>query len=250
MDLGLGLSVARQSRSGFSANQITGQKLWLSADYQTYQESTFTTAANANDHPVGGWRDRSGVNDVIQATAASRPLLKTGVQNGLPCLLCDGSNDALGKASVAHGIGAGDFWIVAAIKAGASAAYKGVLSLSGNGSGADTFYMHAGRVNWYVGGDHLFDTTGIVDAFHIFEIMRVSGTVKAYIDGVQEATTFGLGASIADGALSVGGDGVAGSSSHNGHLGDVLLYAGSPSASQRASLINQLGARWGVAVTP
>jgi hypothetical protein len=82
--------------SGAASPPMTGLKLWVRADVDTWQDAGFTTAASADSDPVAGWKDQSGnANHVTQATSTKRPLLKLNIQNGLPALLFDGVDDYL-----------------------------------------------------------------------------------------------------------------------------------------------------------
>lgn len=73
---------------------LSVMKLWLKADGSLYQDSARTTPVTANDDPVGSWTDESGNgNHVSQATAANKPLFKTGIVNGKPTVRFDGTND-------------------------------------------------------------------------------------------------------------------------------------------------------------
>lgn len=75
---------------GFNPSKISGLKLWLKANA--------ITGLNDGD-PVGTWLDSSGSgNDVTQSTSGSKPLYKTGIINGLPTVLFDGSDDFMSGA--------------------------------------------------------------------------------------------------------------------------------------------------------
>lgn len=76
----------------------TSLSLWLDASDATtrFQDSGLTTLALADTDPVGGWKDKSGnARHVLQATAGKRPLLKLAIQNGLPIIRSDGTDDFL-----------------------------------------------------------------------------------------------------------------------------------------------------------
>lgn len=75
-----------------------GLNVWIDlADPSTlFQDSALTTPATADTNPLGGIKDKSGFDrNVLQATAANRPLLRTGIQNGYPIARFDGVNDSL-----------------------------------------------------------------------------------------------------------------------------------------------------------
>jgi hypothetical protein len=69
------------------ALMVSGCKLWLAADQ--------ITGKNDAD-ALSTWGDLSGNgNNVVQATEANRPLYKTNIQNSLPAVRFDGSNDRM-----------------------------------------------------------------------------------------------------------------------------------------------------------
>jgi hypothetical protein len=85
--------------SSFSPTSVSGLKLWLKADAGLWQDTAGTTAASADADPVGRWDDQSGQgNNVTQATAGKRPLLKLAIQNGRPVIRFDGADDFLSVA--------------------------------------------------------------------------------------------------------------------------------------------------------
>jgi hypothetical protein len=70
----------------FDPTSIAGLEMWLDADQLVL----------ANDDPVATWTDESGNGtDATQATGGSQPLFKTAVQNSLPAVLFDGTDDWL-----------------------------------------------------------------------------------------------------------------------------------------------------------
>lgn len=72
--------------------EISGLTLWFAADR--------LTGFNDGD-AVTTWPDLSGNGyDVTQATAANKPLYKTGIFKGRPALLFDGSNDYFENTTV------------------------------------------------------------------------------------------------------------------------------------------------------
>lgn len=78
--------------------QVAGLVSWWKADGVLWQDSARTTAATATNDPVGALDDAFASNHLLQGGIAStRPLLKLGIQAGLPALLFDGSNDWLTK---------------------------------------------------------------------------------------------------------------------------------------------------------
>jgi hypothetical protein len=66
--------------------------LYVKAYAGLFQDSAGTTAASANNAPVGKWQNQNGDNhNLTQDTSGSRPFLQTA----LPSLLFDGTDDYL-----------------------------------------------------------------------------------------------------------------------------------------------------------
>lgn len=106
MPLGLGtyLQLDRDSPASAAAPTFdptvigTGCVWWVQPDlsYMEIADVGDPGPPTIDGDAVGRWIDASGVgNDVIQSTAANRPLYYSNIQNGLPMLLFDGSNDHL-----------------------------------------------------------------------------------------------------------------------------------------------------------
>ena len=73
--------------NGFSPSDISGLKLWLKADAIT---------GLSDGDPVTTWSDSSGQgNDATQSTAGQKPLYKTAIQNSLPAVRFDATDDVL-----------------------------------------------------------------------------------------------------------------------------------------------------------
>src|SRR5262245_63972414 len=98
------------SSGGLTPDQVSGLRLWLKSDTQTYQDSGFSTPATADGDPVGGWKDQSGgARDVTQATSASRGTLKLSQVNGKPVVRFDGTDDFLEGVAISNLIAAAAF---------------------------------------------------------------------------------------------------------------------------------------------
>lgn len=80
----------------FDPATISGLKLWLKADAGLYQDSGRATPATADNDPVWSWADQSGQGRHATAEISGRrPLLKTAIQNGMPVVRFDGTDDDL-----------------------------------------------------------------------------------------------------------------------------------------------------------
>lgn len=218
--------------------------LWYDAmDISTlFQNNTKTTPVTADGQAVGAWADKSGnAKDATQAATEWKPLYKTGVINGYPAILGDGSNDVLATASIAHGIGTGNFYAASVVRPVAVGDYETIFS---NGSYVPAVYVKSStKYGYYLGAAKNFTTLPLVNTNYLFEIWRDSGTVKGAINGVQEATTVAdAGDFTTNQIFRLFGDN--GGGFGNIYIGE-LIFIGSYSASVQLQIQSYISGRWG-----
>jgi hypothetical protein len=110
----------------FAPTDIAGLQLWLKADSLSLNDAD----------PVGTWADQSGnARDCTQATAANKPIYKVNIQNGLPCVRFDGTDDYLTGGNILD-LQAMSWFICA--KLGGNPAAQDSLSLCARSSGGAT----------------------------------------------------------------------------------------------------------------
>jgi hypothetical protein len=86
------LGAVAAAAPAFSPTDVAGLKVWYKADALVLN----------NDDAVASWTDSSGnLNHATEAT--NRPTYKTNIQNSLPAVLGDGSNDKLTCAGLGTG---------------------------------------------------------------------------------------------------------------------------------------------------
>ena len=85
---------------GWGILRVADLKLWLNADHGLYTTSVGQAAAEDDGDPVGRWTslDEQG-REFLQATAADRGTLKTGVINGKQVVRLDGLTDYLASST-------------------------------------------------------------------------------------------------------------------------------------------------------
>lgn len=91
-------------RTEFSPLNFANLSLWLDgSDRSSMFDATTGGSVVAADAAVGRWEDRSGNGrHATQGTFNNRPLLKTGILNGLSGLQFDNTNDSLSTATFTH----------------------------------------------------------------------------------------------------------------------------------------------------
>lgn len=119
----------------------------------TYAAGLASGAATADGAPISQWTDLSGnARHVTQTTGASRPVLKLAIQNGLPVIRGDGTDDTL---LYAGGLPQGDFTVcVTAVSSnvGSDRAVLGWGTRTSNGM-ARQFHQRGGAQRAFVGSN-------------------------------------------------------------------------------------------------
>lgn len=113
MPLGLGFNLQLDqpyNQPSFVATDISNCVWWLPpAMTSMFTDHLGFSEVTADGQVVGRWADASGVgNNATQSTAADKPIYKTGIQNGLPMVLFDGTTDNLRANSLAATIAGND----------------------------------------------------------------------------------------------------------------------------------------------
>ena len=74
---------------------------WYQAESGTYSDTACTTQVSGNGVAVGGWKDRMGNSNFVQATGAAQPTIQQNSWNGASCLRFDGVDDTMAAAVMA-----------------------------------------------------------------------------------------------------------------------------------------------------
>ncbi len=199
---------------------MTGIQFWFKAD----------SLALSDYDPVVTWEDSSVAgNDVTQSNPAARPLYRTNTLNSLPTLDLT-SAKFLFSSGITHGIGTGDFFVSAVIKAPPTEdSYRGFW---GNGTYSPGFYIRFGKLHSYFEADLAFSTVLTPDDWYVVTIGRESGVMKGWVNGVLEAATHSNTSTVPDTLFMVGLDG--GGDYFNSSIAEIVFAASSPTA-QRSS---------------
>ena len=257
-----------RAASGFDPRSIAGLVAWYDAsDLSTlFQNSNGTTAAVAENDPVGYVRDK-GPNGyhMTQTTNNARPLLKLSAQNGLPAILFDGTDDFLintsGTNSFLNGSPASAAFVAQRQSdnpLGRTNQLHSVCATGRGGAAGEVVFAAAVRNSFASpansltvsggntrrnGGDSV-DTGIAPTAFSIGTGGTASNlNIQNANDGVH------LGAA-RDGSGTLGGSAALQNAFFlSGRIGEVALYSRLLSLAERQALERYLSAKWGIALT-
>jgi hypothetical protein len=176
----------------------TGGKRWI--PWATAAAGGFTPPAGtlawfkadalslSNTDPVASWADSSGAgNNLSQATSGARPVYNTNVQNSLPGVTFDGSDDYLQTSTFTAETQPNTVMFVGKIASTAASQYY----FDGRGGHRHMVYYAtaSGALNGYAGG-FMFGTNasyGDTNA-HQFTVVFDGASSAIYIDGAALGT--------------------------------------------------------------
>lgn len=231
---------------GFDPNTIAGLKLWLKADAGTFQTSG-GSAATADADPIGQWQDQSGQgNHVAQTTAGKRPQLKLAIQNGLPIVRWDGSDDLL-TASFGGSVSRTIFAVAASrdVTAWAPISLQGANPGISFGWNGPTNPTHVYNVVNNVAFGALSSSVTTNNTF-ILLTGKWSGSGNVlYWNGASDATDGTTAAGSAGQTLAVGGRPENDIGFAKLDLGELLIYDAALSDVDRLAVEGYLRTRWG-----
>lgn len=223
---------------------------------------TDVTPASADADPVGYWPDQSGqANHLTQATAGFRPLYKTAIQNGLPVLRLDGSDDRMETASLLGSalFGAQAATVFAVQKQTGSNANNTTICWESTAS-TNRALIHA-TYSDVIYFDYPSDSGGRTsvaqpggwdDAWQTLCCVRGTVTSSIYARSVSLATGTPAGSldTAASNVLVAGAYRSAANSTYSiffqGDIGELLIYNTALSDADRQSVESYLNARWAV----
>lgn len=220
--------------------------VWSKADAGTFKDEARSVSASADADAVLGWTDQGGSGNHF--SDAMGVTLKLNIQNGLPVLRGNGTDQRLSTGSITHNIGTGDFYYaVVIVPRGLTGAYDAICSI---GTALAGLYVRTNSntiFGAYIGTDKLFDTVPVVGTAYVLELFRESGTLKFTVNGTQDATTFSVGDSIGAGKFWAFDDNGSGHAQID--IGEIMFCNALPSSTLRAQNRAYLGARWGITVS-
>lgn len=202
-------------------------------------------AADDDGEPVGYWTARAGTSP-IRGTAGSRPVIKLDIQNGLPVVRSDGTDDemfltgltqASGPRTAFAAFNPGDLSATSLKYLFDSAAGRLILAAA-----TDV----GGQVGWFDGAWKKPGTPAAATGFQVMCWSLGAGTGEMFRNGssigTAAYTNVAIGGAVGLFATSDG------TSNHLAcDLGEFLIYTGALSVGNRGSVTNYPKDKWGVA---
>jgi hypothetical protein len=257
----------RPLATGFDPRRIAGLVAWYDAsDMSTlFQNSDGTTAATAENDPVGYLKDKgpSGYH-ATQSTNNARPLLRLSAQNGRSAILFDGTNDFLINANnFLNGLRPSAVLVAQRQSDNPLVRTNQVHSVFSTGRGGaagerpyagilrSTFATPANNVSIDGGNTRRNGAASLDSGASPTQFMIVSGAdgPSGNTVNVQNA---GDGVLLGANRDAVGIIGSTGSNAFfmSGRFGEVILYNRVLTLAERQALERYLSGKWGIALTP
>jgi hypothetical protein len=244
------LNVGDYVNRGVGVECIDGLRLYLKSD-------AGISSGLGNAIPL--WEDRSGYgNDGSQTTSANRPVLTADVQNGLPMVLFDGTNDELkinGITSVVSGnqIPFTLFMVVKNFELSEDHA-KTVWGFSSTGNASMNFtlvpfddVLKIERGNDAGNSYHFVQEAYVTDSLAKVIIIVYTGTIiSLYINGVLFFSGGMDDSPFTVDKFSLGRSPISTFDEYDGYVGDIGLYNRALTNDEITSLDTALKSRWGI----
>lgn len=223
---------------------IAGLALWLKADAGT---STTTDGV-----AVSLWADQSGnARDAAQATGGNQPLYKAAIFNGKPVIRFDGTDDFM--ATAAYALNGGSTPTGITIFGAASLTAVGsfpMLAAWHNATNELRCNAGTGKPEFLaVGSSPGVGTATAINGTgaHVLtgRFSDANNLTECFVDGASVASGAQAGALVTAANASTVGARTAAADPWNGDVGEVLIYNGALSDTDRVSVEAYLKARWG-----
>lgn len=257
-------SAPRHIAAAFSPISLS-PSLWLKSDAGLFQDTGKTTPAASDDDPVRTWADQSGNGrDVASVNDARRGLLKLNVQNSLPSIRLDGTDDyyvAGGAASVWNFLHDGTGGTVVAV-VNQTADADCVLAATGAWTGTDRgFLMYraasSDRPELYIANGSAMILNGLSASGSPWIHNTPMALAATYEDAATAGALWKNGTvlssaadtgtpSVSDAAavLTIGSRAGTASTYFTGDLFEILVFDYVLSAPQMAQVFSYLNGRW------
>ena len=248
--LGLGLSIAKTQakKSLFTPSRISGLQLWLDSTTGLFDATSGGNAVTTNASSVARWEDQSGSGyNVLQATSANMPILKTAVKNNKNAIRFDGSNDILVSGNISDNnlLSVSVFSVVSPTNFGGGNAGR-IFERGANGF--LNFMNFSTSIAFLFGDVNVRGGSTTLSAFNLITSTATigTGTANTRINKVLVASgNMGSSPSLANTTYQIGNR-TAGDRGFNGDIAEIIVYNNLLTSLQIDQVENYLYSKWGL----
>lgn len=221
---------------GFDPRRITGLALWLDAADTSYNAST------------GSWTDKSGNGrDFSQAVANNRPIVSSVTQNGRTILEFNGTNHQLTHSS--NFLQVSNCTLFAAFRR-LGGTFGGVISSSGAGDRSPGILIDNGQAVIRGHANLSLAGAGVANSFNITSGVVDGGATTIWVDGSQRDTDAVINTlDTSQSTTAIGTYRQTASNFLNGYIGEIVVYTRVLTTTERRTVEEYLGRKWGITVT-
>ena len=233
------------STAPFTPTSIAGLRVWLDASDAT----TINAGSPVDGDGIATWTDKSSnAYSFAQASAPSRPLFKTNIQNS--------KSIARGSASVisaATGADLTNFTVFVVVSVTTFRQFDAILSSNNQPTGQATIELGAtSQFDVWDNNVGAVMATGLGTApTATFQILCVTYTQTTpagvfYIANVSKNTTSQSGMLLSCGNMTLFDDATSSFTAFRGDIGEVIVYDSVLSSTDRTNAYNYLKTKWGL----
>jgi len=212
--------------SFFNPLSVPGCALWLDA-----ADSSTVTGTS----PITGWTEKAAGRTV---TITSGPTYGSTTRNGLKTM---SFNNNVISSSIATAVGTGDFTLIA-VWYQSSAGTNTVLSLGTVASSSQGLGYSGNKYNFYQYGS-LESAVTTTPTWVVQVGTRISSVKKVYVTGTAGSVPASDSFNVTSTTVTIGkGDNFA----ITGEIGEIMVYTGTMSDTNRQQLESYLAQKWGL----
>jgi hypothetical protein len=232
----------------FNPSRIDGLQLWLDATKGLFDATSGGNPVTTDGSTVARWEDQSGSGyNVLQATSANMPILKTAVKNNKNAIRFDGSNDILVSANIPDNnlLSVSVFSVVSPTNFGGGNAGR-IFERGANGF--LNFMNFSTSIAFLFGDVNVRGGSTTLSAFNLITSTATigTGTANTRINKVLAASgNMGSSPSLANTTYQIGNR-TAGDRAFNGDIAEIIVYNNLLTSLQIDQVEAYLYSKWGL----
>ena len=218
---------------------VSGLKLHLDA-------SDSTTITKDSSNLVSAWNDKSGqANHVVQATGSKQPLWVDRVQDTLPTIRFDGTDDSIRRGTFVNGALTQPTTVFIVCKMGGASTPTQVVYDSGVGANRHVFYTYTSGTHGFYAGIELTGG-GIVDTTKNLLYTQLFNTTSSTLRKSKIQINSGSVGTFTWNGITLGASTSGTGNPFTGDICEILVYNANVSDTDRDNIEQYLTKKWGL----